>query len=105
MTGLLIKKYHVAILENDEHGFVNKVVEALKSWYSDRIVIHTFDDTHDLFEAVNINKATNKPFDMAVLGAEKMAERMVLQHSNPALKIVMCQDETGLKRDCLSALL
>lgn len=104
MTGLLIKKYHIAILDN-ETDFVKKVIEVLKLWYSDRVVIRTYSDTYAMFEAVSINKARNKPFDMAVVSPEQVAERMVLQSANPTLKVVTCCDEKTLKTEASKVLL
>jgi len=104
MTGLLMKKYHIAILDNDD-GFVTKVVGALKLWYSNKIVIQTYRDTHSMFEAVSLNKAKNKPFDMAVVSPEQMAERLILQRANPALKVVCCEDEQTLKAATAKVLL
>lgn len=105
MTGLLTKKYHVAILDNTEEGFVSKVVGALQEWYKNRIVIKTYTDTRTMFEAVNLNKAKNKPFDMAVISPELMAERMVLQRANPQLKVVVCKDESSFKNETSKVLL
>lgn len=104
MTGLLIKKYHIAILDN-ETDFVKKVVLSLKQWYSDKIVIKTFSDTYAMFEAVSVNKARNKPFDMAVVSPEQIAERMVLQRANPTLKVVAYSNEKTLKSDASKVLL
>jgi hypothetical protein len=105
MTGLLVKKYHVAILDNDNNGFVTKVVGALKTWYSNRIVIKTYSDTQSMFEAVNLNKAKNNPFDMAVVSSDLMAERLVLQRVNPKMRVVVCDDEKTFKREASETLL
>lgn len=105
MTGLLTKKYHVAILDNENGGFVSKVVESLKKWYSDKIVIRTYTDSHSMFEAMSLNKSKNKPFDIAVLSPGKVAERMVLQRSNPSLKILVCKDEQTLKTETSKVML
>lgn len=105
MTGLLTKKYHVAILENTEGGFVSRVVDALQEWYKNKIVIKTYSDTREMFEAVNLNKAKNKPFDMAVISPELMAERMVLQRANPQLKVVVCKDHNTFRTETSKVLL
>jgi len=104
MTGLLVKKYHIAIL-NTESDFVSKMVETLKQWYNNKVVIRTYTDSYSMFEAVNVNKAKNKPFDMAVIGPSQLAERLVLQRANPSLKIVVCSDETSLHREVSKVLL
>lgn len=103
MTGLLIKKYHVAIL-NNESDFVSKMVGALKQW-SNKVVIKTYADSHSMFEAVNVNKAKNKPFDMAVVSPNQIAERFVLQRANPLLKVVVCDDEKTFHQEVSKALL
>lgn len=105
MTGLLVKKYHIAILDNDNNGFVTKVVGALKTWYSNKVVIKTYSDTQAMFEAVNLNKAKNNPFDLAVVSSELMAERLVLQRVNPMMKVVVCDDEQTFKKEASKVLL
>ena len=105
MTGLLMKKYHVAVLDNNNNGFVKKVVGVLKTWYNNKIVIQTYQDTHEMFEAVNVNRAKNKPFDMAVVSPDQMAERLVLQRANPNLKVVVCEDEQAFRAASAKVLL
>jgi len=104
MAGLLSKKYHIAILDNDD-GFVARMVESLKSWYSNKIVIQTYQDTHSMFEAVNVKNARNKPFDLAVMSPDQMAERLILQRANPNLKVVVYHDEQTLKDETSKLLL
>ena len=99
MTGLLVKKYHVAVLANGDNGLVRQIIDSLYKWYNNRIVIKTYNDSHALFEAVNVNKARNRPFDCAVLPPKQDAEKMVLQRSNPALKVIVCKDAQSLKAE------
>jgi hypothetical protein len=105
MTGLLLKKYHVAILDNDNNGFVKRVVGALKEWYSHKIVIKTYSNCHAMFEDVNLQKAKNHPFDMAVVSSELIAERLVLQRVNPNMRVVVCDDEDTFKKEASKVLL
>lgn len=105
MIGLLTRKYHIAILENGTEGFISRMEDALKSWYNNRIVIRTYSDSREMFEAVNINKAKNIPFDLAVLSPALQAEKMVLQQTNPSLKIVACYDENTLRLETSKVLL
>lgn len=91
MTGLLVKKYHVAVFSSDD-SFVNQVVTALKKWYDNQVVIKTYDDTYAFFEAVNVNKAKKQPFDCAVLAPRNDAEKLVLRQSNPNLRVIVCKD-------------
>lgn len=105
MTGLLVKKYHIAILDNDNNGFVTKVVEALKTWYSNKVVIKTYTNSRAMFEAVNLQKAKNNPFDLAVVSSELMAERLVLQRVNPKMKVVVCDDAKTFKAEASKVLL
>jgi hypothetical protein len=104
MTGLFIKKYHVAVLDNNNE-FVSTIVNSLKSWYNDKIVVETYKNAHDMFEAVNINEIRNNPFDLAVLTPAQYAEKMVLKQSNPDLKVILCKDPQALKFETVKALL
>ena len=105
MTGLLIKKYHVAVLTDENEGFVSQIIESLRKWYNDRVVIKTYSDTYALFEALSVQQARNKPFDCAVLNTNQMAEKMVLQRSNPSLKVILCQDAKTLKAEASKVML
>ena len=105
MTGLLIKKYHIAILDESNNGFVTKVIGALKTWYSNRVIIEIYTNTHEMFEAVNLNKARNKPFDLAIVSSELLAERLVLQRANPKMKVIVCEDEQTFKQETSKVLL
>jgi hypothetical protein len=95
MTGLLVKKYHVAVFSSDD-GFVTQVVSALKEWYNNQVVIKTYGDTHEFFEAINVNKAKKQPFDCAVLAPRNDAEKMVLRQSNPNLRVIVCKDAQNI---------
>lgn len=105
MTGLLVKRYHIAILDNEDRGFVTKVMGALKTWYNHKIVIKTYTDTRSMFEAISLNKAKNKPFDMAVVSSDLLAERLMLQRVNPNMKVVVCDDEQTFKKEASKVLL
>ena len=104
MTGLLKKKYYVAVLDKDE-DFISKVMNTLKSWYNNRIIIKSYTDCHEMFAAVNLGKANKNPFDVAVLSPDEVAEKMVLRHSNPDMKIIVCKDECSLKEEAEKVML
>lgn len=104
MTGLLVKKYHVAVFSPDT-GFASQVVNALREWYNNQVVIKTYDDTHAFFEAVSVNKANKHPFDCAVLAPRQEAERMVLRQSNPNLKVIVCKDTKNVHAQVCRAML
>ena len=93
MIGLLTKKYHVAILDEGTDGFVNRVIGVIRTWYSGKVIIKTYTDVHELFEAANLNRERNKPFDLTILCSKKDAERMILEQSNPNMKVIVCNDE------------
>jgi hypothetical protein len=105
MTGLLVKKYHVAVLASANDNFMSQVIASLQQWYNDRVVIKAYSDTYSLFEAVSVNKAKNKPFDCAVLNPRQMAEKMVLQRSNPLLKVIVCEDTKQLRQEASKVML
>ena len=96
MTGLFIKKYHVAVLEEDEN-FLAKMIGAMKTWYQGHIVVEGFTDSRNMFEAINLSKAKNRPFDLAILSSDEFLEKMVLKQSVPSLNVVMCNDVASLR--------
>jgi len=101
MTGLLMKKYHVAVLDKDA-DFVERVVSALKSLYHHRLVIKTYNNSRDMFEAINVSKAKKTPFDLTILGEKKIAERLVLKQTDPEMKVLCCCDENCLRKQMSS---
>jgi hypothetical protein len=106
MTGLLIKKYHVAIYEENTH-LVKRITDALKSWYDNRIVIESYNNPTHMFQAVNMCRAKNKPFDLAIFGSNEYfkSKQMVLKHTCPNLPIVMFKDEEKLQKETSKFLL
>lgn len=104
MTGLFIKKYHVAVLEEDEN-FLSRMMDAMKTWYQGRIVIEGFTDSRDMFEAINLSKAKKEPFDMAILSLNEVPEKLVLKQSVPSLNVVMCNDVASLKSEASRCLI
>lgn len=97
MTGLLIKKYHIAILDENQ-CFLARIVNSLKGWYNNKIVIKTYKNSESLIEAVNLNKAKNNPFDLTVLRRKEYAEKLILQRSNPNMTILVCDSCEDLKK-------
>ena len=104
MTGFIFKKYHVAVLEENE-SFLARMIISLKSWYQNKIVVEPFTSSREMFEAINVNEVKNKPFDVAVLNSEGDVEQMILKRSNPSLKVIRCQDEQSLKKETAKILL
>lgn len=104
MTGLLLKKYHVAVFNKDE-SFVKRIISALKSWYDNKIVVEAYTDSYSMFEAVNTFKIKNKPFDLAVFSSNEYAEKMVLKQTSPNLQVLLCKDEATLKKETSRILL
>lgn len=105
MTGLFVKKYHVAIFDENEN-FIERITNALKSWYSSRIVIETYTDSSSMFQAVNMCNAKNRPFDLAIFGSkDSKAKEMILKHTCPKLPIVTFKDEAKLQKEASKFLL
>jgi len=98
MIGLFVKKYHIAILKEDE-SFLDKMMVALKSWYRNRVVIEGFKCPREMFEAIHISEIKHKPFDIAILSPAEDIEKRILNKSNPKLKVVLCEDERALKSE------
>jgi len=106
MTGLLRNKYNVTVLGNRHNDrWVSQIVAALQQWYSNRVVVQTYPDSHTLFEAVGVGKVKNKPIDLAVLTPDRDAEKMVLKQSNPNLKVIICRDTAALKTEASKVML
>lgn len=105
MTGLFVKKYHVAIFDEDE-SFIERISNALKSWYDRRIIIEIYTDSSSMFQAVNMCNAKNKPFDLAIFCSKNSkAKEMILKHTCPNLPIVTFKDEAKLQKEASKFLL
>lgn len=105
MTGLFVKKYHVAIYDEDEN-FIERIASALKLWYDRRIVIESYTDSSRMFQAVNMCNAKNKPFDLAIFGSnESKVKEIILKHTCPNLPIVTFKDEAKLQKETSKFLL
>jgi hypothetical protein len=105
MTGLFVKKYHVAIFDEDG-SFVERITNVLKLWYNRRIVIESYTDSSSMFQAVNMCNAKNKPFDLAIFGSkDSKAKEMVLKHTCPNLPVVTFKDEAKLQKEASKFLL
>lgn len=104
MTGLLLKKYHIAVFNEDEE-FVQRILSSLKSWYENRIIVETYTDSYSMFEAVNTSKVKNRPFDLAIFNSDEYAGKMVLKQTSPSLQVLLCKDEASLKKETSKILL
>ena len=104
MTGLLKNKYHIAVLYRD-NSILKQISNFLNSWYGGRVVIETYTNSYQMFEAVNVSKAKNKPFDLAIMSPEEMAEKLVLKQTNPNLRVLMCLDASSLRDETSKILL
>lgn len=106
MTGLFIKKYYVAIYDENEDS-INRIINALKSWYDNRIVIESYDNPNNMFRAVNMSNAKNRPFDLAIFGSDDIfkAKQMILKYTCPDLPVVSFKDEEKLHREVSKFLL
>jgi hypothetical protein len=97
------KKYHVAVVDSDP-GFVHRMVEALKEWYSNRVIVQSYTSHDQMFVDLNLAKCSKKPFDMAVMKPEELPTSMILRRAMPSLKVVMCEDLQNLKRQTVGVL-
>ena len=79
------KKLYIAILGSGKDEIIN-MKSAARSWY-DNISIKTYQDSASLFEAINLNKLQNHPFDMVYVDYEKKAEKMVINRAIPELPV------------------
>jgi len=85
MIGYFNKRLYVAILGNGKDE-VSRMKDTICGWY-DNISIKTYQDSASLFEAINLNKLQNHPFDMVYVDYEKKAEKMVINRAIPELPV------------------
>ncbi len=104
MTGLFVKKYHVAVLEDDK-AFVSQIVAAFKSWYHNRIVIETYTDSNKMFEGINACKARKCPYDLTVMGTNDVAEKAILHQTDPKMPVLLCKNISTLRQEASKFLL
>ena len=99
MIGLFHQKYHVAVYGEDA-SLVNRIVNKLRSWFKNEVVVESYTDTHQMLVDFNVAQAKNKPFDMAILGPEEgMESKIFLKHTNPLMDIIGYKDEKTLKKE------
>ena len=104
MTGKILKKYHVAVMDEDAN-FVSQIVFALKSWFNKSMVVEQYTDPRSMFEAINACKAKECPFDLTVMSVKDEAEKMVLHQTDPKMPVLLCKDIKTLKSDTAKILL
>lgn len=98
MTGLFVKKYHIAVFGEDKN-FVTNIMYSLKEWYSNKVVVESYTDSYKMFEAINISEMKNSPFDLAVFNMTGVAQKMILKQTNPAVKVFLCSNGDALKKE------
>jgi len=86
MIGYFNRKLYVAILGNGKKE-VSDMKDTIHSWYTD-IKVKTFSDSASLFEALNLNKLQNHPFDMVYVNNEQKAEKMIINRTIPELPVM-----------------
>jgi hypothetical protein len=104
MTGLFVKKYHVAILD-ENNAFVSQIVSALKLWYNHRVVVETYSNSKKMFEGINYSKAKKCPFDLAVMGKDDIAEKAILNRTDPKMPVLLCKDLPTFRQEASKFLL
>jgi hypothetical protein len=85
MIGYFKNKLYIAIL-GDGKDEISRMKNTIHSWYLD-IKIKTYQDSASLFEAINLNKLQNHPFDAVYVNSEQKAEKMILNRSIPELPV------------------
>lgn len=98
MTGFFRNKYYVAIYNSDVE-FLTRMFDTLKLLYNNKVVVQTYTDSYKMFEALNISVTNHKPFDIVVFSNNCIAQKMILSHTNPDLKVILCSDENALKNE------
>ncbi len=95
---LLSRKYQIAVIDADP-TFLIRMANALKDWYSNKITVKTYKDYDSLFLGINMAEVKQKPFDMAIMKTEELPTSMVLKHTKPAIKVLMCDSVQTLKSE------
>jgi hypothetical protein len=97
MTSLFKKKLKFAIYCENE-SMCDNISLVLKKMFKNNIIIKLYNDTFELFKELNIARATNKPFDAAIVNSEEELEtKIVLQKSNPGIKVFSYVDAKTLQ--------
>lgn len=103
MTGLLHRKYNIAVLEENTVK-MGIIIDLIKSWFGKRVVVKSYSDSKKLIRAINMNDAQNHPIDVAVLGPDEIAEKCLIQRYNPKTAVIVCDDYDTFKRDAYKIL-
>ena len=86
MIGYCKKKLYIAILGSSKKELAD-MTHTIKSWYT-VIKIKTFIDSGSLFEAINLNKLQNHPFDMVYVNSDQKAEKMIINRTMPEILVM-----------------
>lgn len=96
MSFMFHTKYRVVIFTKDIN-VINNISSTLKRWFNNKVSLEVYDDAHAMFMALNIAKAKNCPFRMAIMGPDQNVEaQLVLQHTDPNIKVVNYKDDSTL---------
>lgn len=101
MTGIFIKKYHIAVLDESENdsGFKQTITNFFKTEYTQtKVKIEKFSDTYEMFKSININESNNNPFDLIIMTQQQKIHELILHHSNPSVSVILFEDEKTLKK-------
>jgi predicted GTPase len=97
MTGLLYKKYRIAVYDPNIL-IVNEIVRNIKKMFNRSVVIDQFIDIKEMFTALNIAKAKKNPVDIAILGeTDGIETEFILHRTNLNMEIIKYKDIDSLK--------
>jgi hypothetical protein len=96
-------KLKIAIFDNTNNSSnKDKIFDLLKKMFGGKVLIEFYSDTKEMFVALNIAKAKNKPFDATILGGtEEMETKIVLQRMNPSMDVISYVDDDTFKYETM----
>jgi len=96
MSGSLFKQHRVAIF-NENSNFMDKIINVVRSFYPSHLKLKTYTDCNELLVDINYNRSTKHPFELIILDSEKMAEKRVIEYTNPDVRVLLSTKGTTLK--------
>jgi uncharacterized protein (UPF0305 family) len=102
LSKFLGRRFHAAIVDENEDTLAQAITE-MKLQYKEDVDVEGFTNYRDLFLRLNVSKAKDYPFDVALIHEYQtnLLLSNILKRTDPNLKLVKYQDPKSIN-ECLT---